>query len=221
MPKRTSTSRSRSRSSAAAADAIASLEKAVSLDAGFAAARNQLGLLYLAQGRDADAEKQFNTALAGDPQCAECQNNLGVVAGHHGQTQRAASLFRQAIENNPDYGQARVNLALILAAQGSFPEARRELEATLAAHPNDIKTLTALGMVQGRTRDAAAVATFQKVVSLDPHSAEAQLNLGIALADQQRAGEARGRIFGRRETRATTGRPALQPGTSAGGSSPL
>ena len=45
------------------AAAIASLEKAVSLDTDFAAARNQLGLFYLAQARDSEAEKQFNDAI--------------------------------------------------------------------------------------------------------------------------------------------------------------
>jgi tetratricopeptide (TPR) repeat protein len=45
-------------------------------------------------------------------------------------------------------------------------------------------------MVQGRTREPQAVDTFRKVISLDPLSPDAHLNLGIALADQQRSEEA-------------------------------
>jgi tetratricopeptide (TPR) repeat protein len=172
------------------ANAVSSLEKAVELDPAFAAARNQLGLLYLVAHRDDDAEKQFQAALAADPQCAECQNNLGVLAGSHGDSRRAEDLFRQAIENSPSYTQARVNVALILAARENFAEARRELETALASDPDNLKALTALGMVQSRTRDAAAIQTLSRVVSLDPNSADAHLNLGIALADRQQSDEA-------------------------------
>ena len=65
-----------------------------------------------------------------------------------------------------------------------------ELEAAPRAEPGNAKALTALGMVQGRTREPEAVDTFRKVVSLDPHSPDAHLNLGIALADQQRSEDA-------------------------------
>ena len=57
-------------------------------------------------------------------------------------------------------------------------------------NPDNVKALTALGMVQGRTREPGAVDTFRKVISLDPLSPDAHLNLGIALADQQRSEEA-------------------------------
>jgi tetratricopeptide (TPR) repeat protein len=45
-------------------------------------------------------------------------------------------------------------------------------------------------MVQGRTREPGAVDTFHKVISLNPLAPDAHLNLGIALADQQRSEEA-------------------------------
>ena len=164
--------------------AIVALEQAIVLDPGFAAARNQLGLIYLAGGKPRDAERQFEAALKNDPQCAECQSNLGVLYGQAGDLKRAEGLLRQAIENNPGYLEARVNLALILAGRGAFSEARQELAPALQSDPNHIKALTALGMVQGRSGDAAAVETLRRVVTLDPASAEARLNLGIALADR-------------------------------------
>ena len=98
------------------------------------------------------------------------------MAGQRGDTQRAETLFSQAIENSPSYAQARVNLALILASRERFADARRELEAALTSEPGNSKALTALGMVQGRTREPGAVDTFRKVVALDPHSPDAHLN---------------------------------------------
>ena len=164
--------------------AMASLEKSVSLDGSFAPARNQLGLTYMAERRTRDAESQFQAALSSDPQCAECQNNLGVLSAQLGDSRRAESLFREALENRPGYVEARVNLAVMLAGREEFAEARKQLEQAIAADPNHVKALTALGMLQGRTNDAGAVDTLRRVAQLTPGSAEAHLNLGIALADQ-------------------------------------
>ena len=52
------------------------------------------------------------------------------------------------------------------------------------------QALTALGMVESRTGDAAAMTTFRKVVALDARSFDAHLNLGIALADAGRSEDA-------------------------------
>jgi len=170
--------------------AMASLEKSVKLDFSFAAAHNQLGLTYMSRGRNADADREFNLGIRNDPQCAECQNNLGVLHGQAGDAKRAESLFRAAIENSPDYAQARVNLALIEAGREDFPSARADLQKAIAREPGNIKALTALGMVQARTHDAAATETFRRVIALDPKSAEAHINLGIALADEHHTDEA-------------------------------
>jgi Flp pilus assembly protein TadD len=51
-------------------------------------------------------------------------------------------------------------------------------------HPTDARALTALGQVQeqlGKLSDS--IETFRKVIGLDPHSADAHVNLGIALGD--------------------------------------
>src|SRR6266700_550125 len=115
---------------------------------------------------------------------------LGSKARAVSSSRLASGKFSRAARTSARFTQARVNLALVLAARENFPEARRELETALALEPNHLKALTALGMVQGRTRDAAAIQTLRRVVSLDPNSAEAHHNLGIALADRQQSDEA-------------------------------
>jgi tetratricopeptide (TPR) repeat protein len=74
-------------------------------------------------------------------------------------------------------------MALILAASGETDQARAEFHSALAAEPNNIKALTGLGMLQTRAKDPAAALTFQRVVDLEPNSADARINLGIELAD--------------------------------------
>nr|MDQ2900542.1 tetratricopeptide repeat protein [Acidobacteriota bacterium] len=140
---------------------------------------NRRGLLLLAQGKTDDAEREFQAGLAADSRCAECQSNLGVLYGQRGDSQRAEELFRAALELNPRYEDARVNLGLMLAEKGRLADAEKELRT---AAPS-AKSLTGLGMVQTKLGKPEAVETFRRVVALDPKSAEARLNLGIALAD--------------------------------------
>ncbi|MES1261444.1 MAG: tetratricopeptide repeat protein, partial [Acidobacteriota bacterium] len=156
-----------------------SLQKALERDPKLAPARNQLGLLFLRQGRLDDAKREFEAALAADPRCAECQSNLGVLYGQSGDTQRAEEFFRGALQVNPRYGDAHLNLGLIMAGKGQLGDAEKEL---LLAPPS-VRALTGLGMVQTRLGKADAIDTFRRVVALEPSSAEARLNLGIALAD--------------------------------------
>jgi tetratricopeptide (TPR) repeat protein len=164
-------------------EAISSLEKALVLDPHFSAAANQLGMLLATKGRFEEAGSRLTGAIKNDPQCAECQTNLAVLYGMKGETQRAETLLRQVIENNPKYGEAHLNLALILAARSKTDEARTEFNTVLAAEPGNVKALRGLGMLQTRAKDPAAADTFRRVVDLEPRSADAHVNLGIALAD--------------------------------------
>ena len=161
------------------------LEKSTALDANFAPAHNQLGLLSLRAGRAAEAETQFKSAISLNPQYAEAQNNLGVLYGQQGKAKEAEELFRLATENDPHYGQAFANLGLILAGESRLTEAESALESALNIEPNNTKALTGRAMVLSRlNRPKEAIESFRKVVELDPKSPGAHLNLGIALADQ-------------------------------------
>src|SRR6266536_427110 len=86
------------------------LKKAISLDSSLARAHNQLGLLCLQAGQQAETE--LKAAIALDLGYAEAQNNLGVLYGQQGKNKEAEELFRQATENNPQYLQAFINLGL-------------------------------------------------------------------------------------------------------------
>src|SRR6267154_1899628 len=98
---------------------------------------------------------------------------------------RAKQLFRQAAENNPQYGQAFVNLGLILASESRFSEAEQALQNAVRIEPDNKTALTARAMVLTRMgRQSEAVPYFRKLVDLNTKSADAHLNLGIALADQ-------------------------------------
>jgi tetratricopeptide (TPR) repeat protein len=71
-----------------------------------------------------------------------------------------------------------------LAAQGRFAEAEVPLKQAAELAPENYAVLTLLGKVQGRLgKHADAIALFRRVVSGQPNSADAHINLAIALAD--------------------------------------
>src|SRR6202789_2658602 len=71
-----------------------------------------------------------------------------------------------------------------LAAQGRFAEAEVPLKQAAELAPENYAVLTLLGKVEGRVgKHADAVALFRRVVSGQPKSADAHVNLAIALAD--------------------------------------
>ena len=124
------------------------LERAIELHPDFAAAHNQLGLLFFQVARAADAEKEFGIAIALNPYDAEAQNNLGVLYGQQGRDAEAEKLFRQAIENNPQYAQAYVNLAAALADQARLAEAESAAETAVAMDPGNQEARELRGKIQ-------------------------------------------------------------------------
>ncbi len=71
-----------------------------------------------------------------------------------------------------------------LAAQGRFAEAEVPLKQATELAPENYALLTLLGKVEGRLgKQADAIALFRRVVSGQPKTADAHVNLAIALAD--------------------------------------
>ena len=70
------------------------------------------------------------------------------------------------------------------AAQGRFAEAEVPLKQAAELAPENYAVLTLLGKVEGRVgKHADAIALFRRVVSGQPKTADAHVNLAIALAD--------------------------------------
>lgn len=79
-------------------------EAALALEPGFAAARNNLGLVHAAAGRWDDATREF---LAGAPDAATGRYNLGVALLSRHQYLAAADAFDAAAALNPELARAR------------------------------------------------------------------------------------------------------------------
>ena len=105
----------------------------------------------------------------------------------------SVSLWRRAVSVTTDSRRAYENLGQALRERGELTEAytnyQRALELSDAKYKATINN--AMGIVatgQGRTREA--IAHFEAAVGIDPKFAEAQTNLGNALASDRRPAEA-------------------------------
>jgi tetratricopeptide (TPR) repeat protein len=73
---------------------------------------------------------------------------------------------------------------LDLAEHGQLAQAEVELEKARTLAPGDVDVLTALAKVKGRIGELpAAIVLFRQVIAENPLSADAHVNLAIALAD--------------------------------------
>ena len=94
-----------------------------------AAARFNLGSLYVAQSKLDAAESAFRAALDLDPTMAEAAVALAAVLDARGRSAEAEQALKRAIAQRPDYAGARFNLAQLYDRQHRCDEA----EAMLAS----------------------------------------------------------------------------------------
>ena len=71
---------------------------------------NNLGAVYLIDGRTDEAIDALTRAVALNPDLAAAHNGLGVALARAGQTDRAAAEWKRALELRPGYPDAQSNL---------------------------------------------------------------------------------------------------------------
>ncbi|NVJ50203.1 MAG: tetratricopeptide repeat protein [Gammaproteobacteria bacterium] len=99
------------------------------------------------------------------------------------QHEQAVTLLNQANSEYPDLPQADVNLAIVYMHQEQYDAANRALESALMRRANYAPALNLQGVlfrIDGQF--AAARATYEQAINVEPNYANAYLNLAI-LAD--------------------------------------
>jgi TolB-like protein/DNA-binding winged helix-turn-helix (wHTH) protein len=160
------------------AAAISSLERAVAVDPGFAAAHAELAQAYVwklflfAPDEKELAEKAFmaaEKALALDPNLAVAylaRGRLLWTPANHFPHEKAIREYRRALELNPNLDEARNQLALIYNHIGALDEAIRELERAVATNPSNSLAQFRIGETQlFQEKYEQALATLRGVPS--------------------------------------------------------
>jgi Tfp pilus assembly protein PilF len=118
---------------------------AIDVDAGFAEAHNNLGLLLRDRRDDDGAIAEFELAVKADPKLASAQANLALALEDAGRGDDAARAYAKAAELAPKDAMLRANHGLFLLERGQTEPARTELRAALANAGGDRAALVAIG----------------------------------------------------------------------------
>lgn len=106
----------------------------------------ELGMVYMAQGRDELAELVLAKAVELDAKEPSIYNAQALLALAHGKSQEAFDRFDYATSLDPNYLDARFNKASVLISVGDFARARTELAAVVEKNPDDLNARVALGV---------------------------------------------------------------------------
>src|SRR2546422_5518066 len=99
-----------------------------------------LGLLYAAERKSAEAEEALKVALEVDPRFVPAAVNLADLYRATGRDAEGERVLRAAIERDPRSAPAHHALGLFLVRQQRMPEALTELEAAARLTPEDRKS---------------------------------------------------------------------------------
>jgi arylsulfatase A-like enzyme/tetratricopeptide (TPR) repeat protein len=174
-----------------AAEAIGTLEAARRAPGADAGLRVQLGTYLFEAGRVREAIAELEAAAApGDD--LDALNALGLALARSGRASDALAAFDQALRLDPANATTHANIGALDLDAGRLADARSELERALAVSPDSSSTHAALALVMIKSGDrAAAITEWTRAVQLDATNFDALYNLGVQLAEQGRAADAR------------------------------
>jgi tetratricopeptide (TPR) repeat protein len=102
-----------------------------------------LGNVFDAQGRAADAKIAWQIAVARDPAFAEAWYNLAIAAEDEGHDDLAIAEYRRAVQAQPDYADAQFNLGLLLTKLDRFEDALPVWDRYLELDPHSTQAAIA------------------------------------------------------------------------------
>jgi Tfp pilus assembly protein PilF len=123
-----------------------------------------LGNLYAALGRTADAEKQYRRALAVDDQLFLARANLAMLLAVNGRGAEAETLLREALAQQPGHAGIAFNLGLLLAERGDRTGAEKMLRTALRSDPQMAPAAFNLAVLLGE-RNASEAARLARQAS--------------------------------------------------------
>jgi tetratricopeptide (TPR) repeat protein len=165
-------------------DAIQVIRNALRTAGGNAKVYVELGMVYMAQGRDELAELVLTKAVELDPKEPSIYNAQALLALAHGKSQEAFDRFDYATSLDPNYLDARFNKASVLISVGDFARAKAELTAVVDKNPEDLSARVALGVAhRGVGEHEQARVQWERVVDQAPRRSrirgDALFNLAV------------------------------------------
>ena len=152
---------------------------------------NNLGVVFIEQGRFAEAIPHFTKALQIRPNDVKAQINLAVCLAHLGDLQEAIEHYRKALALEPQHAGAHNNLGNALLIQGRVDEAAAEFSKALKINGDYAEAHNNLGVVlasQGRFKEA--IEHFRQALRINPDYPQARTNLDLTLRQVEKGNTA-------------------------------
>src|SRR5689334_19107570 len=106
-------------------------------------------------------------------------NNLGVALLEQYKYKEGAEAFARALQLDPKLAIARINLGIALFNVPDLAGAQREAQRSIAENPNAPQPHYILGLIaKSQNRPEDAIASFQRVLKIDPRDVGANVQLG-------------------------------------------
>jgi Tfp pilus assembly protein PilF len=148
------------------------LELAVSLDPDLGEAHNNLGTLYVKEGRHSEAVTEFKRAIANlsyqTPEVAYF--NLGNASYRLGDYSQAGGAFEKVVEIVPNWAEAHYLLGRSYVKLGRLEDAQRSFSTSLDLDGDNVRANFELAVVLFKlNRKEASAKHFSRVVELEPN----------------------------------------------------
>ncbi|MFN7925434.1 MAG: tetratricopeptide repeat protein [Bryobacteraceae bacterium] len=146
---------------------------------------HDLGENLVRQGRLPGAIARFRQALTADPDSPEIHFALGSALHSSGNAAEAEREFLEAIRAQPDFGSAHLNAAILISQRGDARAAEYHFRQAVRWAPTNPQVRSAFAAALMRQeRSQEAIEQFREAAKLDPRNDEAQLFLGVLLAER-------------------------------------
>lgn len=148
----------------------------------------QLGLVYLAQGREDLVPLALTKAAELNEKEPSIYNAAALLSLAKGNSQEAFDQFDHATALDPKYVDARFNKASVLLGAGDYARAKEELKMIVQSNPEDLQAWVSLGVAHRGAREYdQAKAAWERVVKEGARRssvrADAQFNLAVLAVD--------------------------------------
>jgi tetratricopeptide (TPR) repeat protein len=143
-----------------------------------------------ASGHDDEALRQVTAALAADPSSLDAKVLRGTVLGALGRDEEGLAELRQVVQADQKRAGVHRAMALIHAAAGRHGQAVNQFEKELAQTPDDVETLTDLGVFYLQTAQYEQAADrLRRATTLPNATARAHRWYGELLIKQKKREE--------------------------------
>lgn len=156
--------------------------RALSLDAEYALAENNIAVAHANKGDDRAASDTMESIVARGGGFSEALCNLGLLALQRGRTADAVAAYRRATTEAPERPAGWLGLAAALAEQGGLAAARNAIVRGVDLAPESAEARYRLAFILNRLGDVrGSLEETRKALAIDPYFTAPRLVLAIEL----------------------------------------